>query len=133
MVDKTLAGNGDLGSFTPEHLFAGESGVVRTSRGVFLTGLVFAQFEVVAKNAAGKFVKLTQAGGGVITDNAAAITMHAIDTSATGYNADAEGPVYEEGVFNHEILTWPAAVDTLPERQAAFALGNNKITVERLL
>lgn len=67
MVDKTLAGNGDLGSFTPEHLFAGEA-PVRTSRGVFLTGLVFEQFEVVAKNAAGKFVKLTQAGGGAIAD-----------------------------------------------------------------
>jgi len=133
MVDKTLAGNGDLGSFTPEHLFAGESGVVRTSRGVFAAGLVFAQFEVVAKNAAGKFVKLTQAGGGAIADNAEAICMHAIDTSATGYNADTEAPVYEEGVFNHQLLTWPAAYDTLPERQAAFARGNTKITVERLL
>lgn len=133
MVDKTLAGNGDLGSFTPEQLFAGESGVVRTSRGVFAAGLVFAQFEVVAKNANGEFVKLTQAGGGAIADNAAAIAMHAIDTSATGYNAAADGPVYEEGVFNHEILTWPAAYDTLPERQAAFARGNDKITVERLL
>lgn len=133
MVDKTLAGNGDLGSFTPEHLFAGESGVVRTSRGIFAAGLVFAQFEVVAKNAAGQFVKLTQAGGGAIEDNAAAVTMHAIDTSATGYNAAADGPVYEEAVFNHDVLTWPAAYDTLAERQAAFARGNDKITVERLL
>lgn len=133
MVDKTLAGNGDLGSFTPEHLFAGESGVVRTSRGVFAAGLVFAQFEVVAKNAAGQFVKLTQAGGGAIADNAEAVAMHAIDTSAAGYNAAAEGPVYEEAVFNHEILSWPAAYDTLAERKAAFARGNTKITVERLL
>lgn len=132
MVDKTLAGNGDLGSFTPEHLFAGESGVVRTGRGEFAAGLVFAQFEVVAKNAAGQYVKLTQ-GADAITDNAEAVTMHAIDTSATGYNAAADGPVYEEAVFNHDILTWPAAYDTLPERQAAFARGNTKITVERLL
>lgn len=133
MVDKTLAGNGDLGSFTPEHLFAGESGVVRTSRGVFAAGLVFEQFEVAAKNAAGKIVKLTQAGGGAIADNAEVVVMHAIDTSATGYNADTEAPFYEEGVFNHQILVWPAAYDTLAERQAAFARGNTKITVERLL
>lgn len=133
MVDKTLAGNGDLGSFTPEQLFAGESGVVRTSRGEFAAGLVFAQFEVVAKNAAGQFVKLTQAGGGAIADNAEAVCAHAIDTSATGYNAAADGPIYEEAVFNHEALVWPAAYDTLAERKAAFARGNTKITVERVL
>lgn len=132
MVDKTLAGNGDIGSFTPEQLFAGEANV-RTSRGRFAAGLVFAQFEVVAKNAAGQFVKLTQAGGGAIADNAEAITEHAIDTSAAGYNAAADGPVYEEGVYNHEILVWPAAYDTLAERKAAFARGNTKITVERVL
>ncbi len=133
MVDKALAGNGDIGSFTPEHLFAGESGVVRTSRGTFAAGLVFAQFEVVAKNAAGQFVKLTQAGGGAIADNAEAVVMHAIDTSAAGYNAAADGPVYEEAVFNHQALVWPAQYDTLPERKAAFARGNTKITVERIL
>lgn len=132
MVDKTLAGNGDLGSFTPEQLFAGEA-PVRTSRVTVKTGLVFAQFEVFALDAAGKAVKLTQAGGGAITDNAKGIFPHAIDTSATGYNADADAPFYEGGVFNHEALVWPAAYDTLPERQAAFARGNNLITVERVL
>lgn len=128
MVDKVLAGNGDLGSFTPEQLFAGESGVVRTSRKTFLTGLVFAQFEVVGLNGAGKVVKLVDAAGA-----AHFVTPHAIDTSATGYNADADAPVYEEAVFNHEILVWPAAADTLAERQAMFARGNPKITVERVL
>lgn len=132
MVDTTLAGNGDLGSFTPEQLFAGEADVV-TSRGTFLTGLVFAQYEVVAKNAAGKFVKLTQAGGGAITDKAEAICLHAIDTSATGYNADADGPVYVGGIFNHAALVWPVAYDTFAERQAAFALGNRNINVEKVL
>lgn len=132
MVDKTLAGNGDLGSFTPEQLFAGEA-QIRTSRGTFAAGLVFAQFEVVAKNAAGQFVKLTQAGGGAITDNAEGVTPHSIDTSAAGYNAAADGPIYEAAVFNHEVLVWPAAYDTLAERKAAFARGNTKITVERVL
>lgn len=128
MVDKTLAGNGDIGSFAPEQLFAGESGVVRTSRKTFKTGLVFQQFEVCGFDADGKVVKLADATG-----VAEVVTMHAIDTSAAGYNADADAPVYEEAVFNHEILKWPAAADTLPERQAMFRRGNSKITVERLL
>lgn len=127
MVDKTLAGNGDLGSFTPEQLFAGEANV-RTSRGTFAAGLKFAQFEVVTINEDGEFDKVADAAG-----EGHAITAHAIDTSATGYNAAADGPVYEEGVFNHEILVWPAAADTLAERKAIFARGNPKITVERVL
>lgn len=132
MVDKTLAGNGDLGSFTPEQLFAGEA-PVRTSRITVKAGLVFAQFEVFAKDANGEAVKLTQAGGGAIADNAWGIFPHAIDTSATGYNAAADAPYYEGGVFNHQALVWPAAYDTLAERKAAFARGNNLITVERVL
>lgn len=127
MVDKTLAGNGDIGSFTPEQLFAGECNI-RTSRKTYLTGLVFGQFEVVGLNAAGKVVKLADATG-----EAHFVTPHAIDTSATGYNADADAPVYEEAVFNHEMLIWPADADTLAERQAMFARGNPKITVERVL
>lgn len=127
MVDKVLAGNGDLGSFTPEQLFAGEA-TVRTSRGTFATGKVFAQFEVVTINAQGEFDKLADETG-----EGHAITAHAIDTSATGYNAAADGPVYEEGVYNHEILVWPAAANTLAERKAIFRRGNPKITVERVL
>jgi hypothetical protein len=127
MVDKTLAGNGDLGSFEPEQLFAGET-PVRTSRKTFLTGQVFAQFEVVGIDAAGKVVKLADETG-----EAHFVLPHAIDTSATGYNADADAPVYEEACFNHEILVWPAAANTLAERQAMFARGNPKITVERVL
>lgn len=127
MVDKTLAGTGTLGSFTPEQLFAGECNI-RTSRGTFAAGKVFAQFEVVGINENGEFDKLADATG-----EAQAVTVHAIDTSATGYNAAADGPVYEEAVFNHEVLVWPAAADTLAERQAMFRAGNPKITVERVL
>lgn len=127
MVDKTLAGTGDLGSFTPEQLFAGERQIV-TTRGTFTTGLVFAQFEVVGVDADGKFTKLADATG-----EAHFVTAHAIDTSATGYNAEADGPVYEQAVFNHEALVWPADANTLPERQAMFRRGNPKITVERVL
>lgn len=128
MVDMTLAGTGTLGSFTPEQLFAGECNI-RTTRKTFTAGAVFAQFEVVGLNPAGtKIVKLADAAG-----EAHFVTAHAIDTSADGYNADADGPVYEEAVFNHEILVWPAAADTLAERQAMFARGNPKITVERVL
>lgn len=127
MVDKTLAGNGDLGSFTPEQLFAGECNI-RTSRRTVKAGSVFAQFEVVGLDAAGKIVKLADETG-----DAHFVLPHAIDTSATGYNADADAPVYEEAVFNHEVLVWPAAANTLAERQAMFARGNPKITVERVL
>jgi len=45
----------------------------------------------------------------------AAIAAQAIDATS----ADATGPVYLGGYFNHEALTWPASVNTLALRKAA--------------
>lgn len=47
MVDKTLAGSGTLGSYTPIDLFAGEQDVV-TDRAMVKAGLVLSQFQVIA-------------------------------------------------------------------------------------
>ena len=127
MVDKTLAGTGTLGSFTPEQLFAGERDIVTTRR-PFAAGQVFAQFEAVGLDATGTVVKLADATG-----EAHFVTVHAMDTSATGYNDVADGPLYEQAIFNHEMIVWPDDVDSLAERQAMFARGNPKISVERVL
>lgn len=47
MVDKTLAGSGTLGSYTPVDLFAGEQDVV-TDRAPVKAGLVLEQYQVIA-------------------------------------------------------------------------------------
>jgi hypothetical protein len=40
-------------------------------------------------------------------------------------------PVFISGGFNHEALVWPVAIDTLAERQAAFA--RSPVYVQQLL
>ena len=48
-----LAGNGDLGSWEPTQLFAGEADIVTDGGEV---AVAFARYQVIAKNAAGKLV-----------------------------------------------------------------------------
>jgi hypothetical protein len=127
MADNELAGDGDLGGFQPENLWAGDKPVSST-RGVIAAGLDFVKFEVVAKNAAGLLVKLTQATG-TVTDKAEGVLPHAVNATLGA----EETPYWDGGCFNHEKLVWPAAIDTLAERQAAFALGNRDVTVEKML
>ena len=52
-----LAGNGDLGSWEPTQLFAGEADIVTDGGEV---AVAFARYQVIAKNAAGKLVSLTK-------------------------------------------------------------------------
>lgn len=48
-----------------------------------------------------------------------AILPHALDTTATGYNAIVDTPMFVEGVFNYEALDVPAGT-TYAEMRAAF-------------
>lgn len=51
------------------------------------------------------------------TQNAVAINVHAIDTTAGA----ALQPVYDGGHFNAEAINWHANLDSLDKQKAAFA------------
>lgn len=86
---------------------------------------------------AGEAVTLAEAGANIAvsganlangTDNDAtpgganlpvAILPHALDTTATGYNAAVDTPMFVEGVFNYEALDVPEGT-TYAELRAAF-------------
>jgi hypothetical protein len=109
-----LAGNGDLGSWEPTQLFAGEADIV-TDGGV--VAVAFAKYQVIAKDATGKLIPFDPT-----TPDVPAATAIGIANEAGVVGSYA--PYYIGGVFNHEALVWPAAVDTLLERQAVFDRTN---------
>ena len=128
MGDKILAGFRTVGNFQPIQLYAGEKQVV-TTQGVLTSGQKVGQlnardetfkFPVVAL-VGGKFVKWNQAGndGSQII---AGVLPHALDASATGYNADVDTPVIVEAVLNFEALDI-GAVTYAQLRAAAQAPG----------
>ena len=117
-----FAGNVDLGSYQPVHLFAGSADIV-TDR--FPVGADLAQYQVFAVNSAGKAVPHdpTQSDG---TEKAVGITLFAVTLSAGG---NVSG--YIGGDFNHEVLVWHSSLDTLAKRKAAFLRTN--IAIKSLL
>lgn len=126
-MDKSLAGSGTLGDYTPVQLFAGEQDVV-TDRALCAAGLIFAQFEVVAVDATDQIIKYDPAAAaGAPEGQPVGALLHAMNTSATGTNEPSWCPYYSGGFFNHEALVWPAGTDTLAQRKAAFKRTNISI------
>lgn len=117
-----LAGNGDLGSWEPTQIFAGESDIV-TDGGA--CGAAVTIYQVVAKNAAGAIVPHdpTAKDGENPAPQATAIGI-AAQPSENGKNI----PYYIGGVFNHAALTWHSSLDTLAKRQAVFERTNLHVT-----
>lgn len=110
MADKQLAGYETVGTFTPIQLRAGENQSV-TTQGTLTAGQKVGQlnarnetykFGVVAI-VGGKFVKWDQAGADG-SEVIAGVLPHALDASATGYNADVDTPVIVQDVLNFEAL-----------------------------
>lgn len=117
-----FAGNVDLGTYSPVHLFAGSADIVTDN---FPVGASLAQYQVFAVNAAGAAVPHdpTASDG---TEKAVGITLYAVTQSAGGRVAG-----YIGGDFNHEVLVWDASLDTLAKRKAAFLRTN--IAIKSLL
>ena len=117
-----FAGNVDLGTYSPVHLFAGSADIVTDN---FPVGANLAQYQVFAVNAAGAAVPHdpTASDG---TEKAVGITLYAVTQSAGGNVAG-----YIGGDFNHEVLVWHASLDTLAKRKAAFLRTN--IAIKSLL
>lgn len=116
-TDKDLAGGELVGTTTILPLFAGQLPVT-TEEGIVDTG-VLAKYTVVGKiTATGKLVVLTP-GASDGSEKAYGILTQAVDATS----ADVKVGVYIGGFFNDAALVWPAhaSLDTLIERQAAFA------------
>lgn len=122
IIDRDLAGNGTLGSYTPEQLFAGDSDVV-TTRANVAGATVLEKYRVVA----------LVAGSLVVWDPTASDgSQLAYGISAQpkpAQSAVASHPVFVGGVFNHAVLVWPDGL-TFEQKQAAFA--RTDIVIDRL-
>lgn len=95
----------------PFELFAGDSEVV-TDQGQ-AGGSNIAQFAVLGRiTATNRWV--------VVAPAASDGSQIARAIAAQPIAANAMGPIYVGGIFNHEALIWPAAWDLLSERKAAF-------------
>lgn len=117
IVDKDLATSELVGTFSQTPLFAGDADVT-TEEGIIDTG-VLAKYTVLGRiTATGKLVALNPAGADG-SQVAYGILTQAVDATA----ADVRAGVYVGGFFNDAALVWPvhASLDTLIERQAAFA------------
>ncbi len=114
---KDLPAGGDvIGSYSPLPLFAGDAKVI-TEEEVVASGQDLAKLTVVGKlTANGKLVAFDPAA----TDGSEK-AFGILTQAADGTLADVEVAAYTAGFFNHAALVWPAAIDTLAERKAAFA------------
>lgn len=116
VVDKDLAGSEVLSGYDPTELFAGEAPIV-TEEAILDTGDL-AKYTVVGRlTATGKIVTLDpEADPADGSEIAYGIMTQAADASS----ADQKVAIYTAGFFNHAALVWPASLDTLEERKAAF-------------
>lgn len=124
--DKDLASGELVGTQTPFLLFAGDAPII-TEEEILDTGNL-AKYTVVGKIAAtGKVVVLNPAANDG-SEKAYGITTQAADATA----ADVKLACYTGGFFNHAALVWPAALNTLALRKAAFQGTPVKIGSVRL-
>lgn len=135
MEDRILAGYRTVSSVAPVQLYAGEKQVV-TTQGVVGSGQVLgllndqgttSKFPIMAL-VAGELVEFVSGGAGG-AEIPYGVLPHALDTSATGYNADVDSPVIIEGVLNYEALDTVVPYATL---KAAFAAVGSGIVIQKL-
>lgn len=140
--DRILAGYRTVDSVEPVQLYAGEKQPV-TTQGTLASGENVgllddqgrtAKFPIVAL-VSGELVEYDAAaddGGGAGTGAAATpygILPHALDASATGYNAAVDTPVIIEAVINFEALD---TAETYADLKAAFAAAGSGIVIQKL-
>lgn len=116
-VPDYLAGSGTLGTWTPTQLFAGEADIV-TDSGIAAADI--AMYQVIAKNAAGKFVPHAPSA----TDGTQTAIGIALQPTKNGNGVQ----YYTGGCFNHAALGWDSTLDTFEKRQAVFDRTNIQIS-----
>lgn len=107
-----LAGGGPVGSYEPELLYAGEAPII-TDAAVAAAGTDDIQkYEVLALDADG-LRRPVLTGEDADTGRACVI-------AAQPAGAGQDVPYFAGGKFNHEVLVWPAELDTYEKRRAFF-------------
>lgn len=106
-----LAGGGLVGTFAPEQLYAGEAPIVTDAAPSLVANVL--KYEVLALTATG-LRRLTLTGD---TPDAGSICVIAAQPVA---GVGDQVPYFAAGKFNHELLVWPAALDTYAKRRAFF-------------
>lgn len=119
MAVNDIAAGSLVGTWAPEQLLAGEH-PIRTDSAPALANI--AKYQLIALTNTG----VTPFVPGTHTGEQAMIAAQAVTTGQ-------QAPYFSAGVFNHEIVGWPAgtALDTYGERKALF--GNRALTVGKLL
>ena len=119
-----LAGNEDVGTFTPDQLYAGEADIVTTQESIAAATAAMVDNTVVAL--VGGFVVPYNKEGADGSEVPYGVIPHAIDNSAGAGAVDT--PVIVGGVLNFEALVADAA--DYATLKAAFA-GTN-IVIQKL-
>ena len=117
MAVNDLASGALAGTKSTEILFAGEQDITTSAAPSLVASA--AKYEVLALTATG----LTTFVTGTHTANQAVVAMQPVTTIGQQVAITIAG-----GVFNHAVLTWPAALDTYAKRLnfaqgAAFKVG----------
>jgi len=111
-----IASGPDTQTYTPYQLLAGDTPLVATAPDTLASGQNLAQNTVVARITASGLLTVLTPGAATGAEIAVGILAYAVD--ASGGNSACV--IYKAGCFNAAALVWPAAIDTLAERQAAF-------------
>ena len=110
MGDRILAGYETVGKFEPIQLYAGENQAV-TTQATLAAGQKVGKLNV--RNETYKFPVVAEVGGKLVawdpagadgSEVIAGVLPHALDASATGYNADVDTPIIVQAVLNFEAM-----------------------------
>lgn len=119
-INDLAAGGVEHGPQTYEQIFAGEAPIV-TGNAVALADLD--KYQVVLLTATGLSETWDWDGSGTIGTAGVVLPpvgTNAVITAQAGLSG-ASVPYFSSGHFNHALLVWPAALDTLAKRKAFFA------------
>lgn len=129
MSNDLAAGGVVHGPYVPEQLYAGEAPIV-TGAAPALADLD--KYQVVLLTATGLSETWDTDGTGSIGTPGVVLPpdgTNAVITAQPALNGQS-CPYFSSGAFNHELLIWPAHLDTFAKRKAFF--GSSPIQVREL-
>lgn len=109
MAVNDIAGGGLIGSYDPELLYAGEAPIVTDAAPTKVADVQ--KYEVLVLDVDG--LRRPDISGG---DTGAKCVIAAQPAAEIG----SQVPYFAAGKFNHEVLTWPAELDTYAKRKNFF-------------
>lgn len=119
-VNDLAAGGTEHGPYVPEQLFAGDAPIVT---GHSVAAVDIDKYEVCVLTASGLTNVFDMDGSGAIATPGVVLPHQgtncviAAQSALSGDNC----PYFSSGFFNHAMLVWPSALDTLAKRKAFFA------------